>query len=86
MAKIKIAIEERRVSKTGDSLYVTLPFRWASEQGLKPKDAIKIAYGNVLVVIPKGLQMDKDALTGEMSLLIEAGLIHEKALKEKKRR
>lgn len=84
--EINIGIEKRKISRAGDSLHATLPVSWVKTFGLKNGDDVKVVYDNLLLIMPESVRRDKDSIIKELSLLIEAGLIHEKALKEKKRR
>ena len=76
-----IGIVRRKISKTGDSLHVSLPSEWVKEQQLRAKDEIRVVFDNLLLVIPQSIKLEDENLIEELTNLIKAGAIHERVKK-----
>ncbi|HEC76828.1 MAG TPA: hypothetical protein ENI33_06190 [Thermoplasmatales archaeon] len=80
---INIGITERKISKMGSSLHVSLPSHWVKEHGLKAKESIIVIFNKALLVVPKHLGLRNDCLINELKNLIRAGAAHEQLMRVK---
>ena len=63
---------ERRVLVSGNSKVAALPPSWLRLYGIKPGDRVDLVYGSVVMIVPRGVRLDAEALRQETSLV--AGL------------
>lgn len=61
----------RKVMRSGDSRVTALPPDWLRAFGIQEGDVVEVIYNSLVIIKPKGFQIDPDFLRKELDLVLK---------------